>query len=128
MAESEVVGAYASPCVSNSTAVQRLAGRLAGPEHELERLIIPLAGVDRRLEQHLALTVGRLRAPGEQERVAEHHYILGAPQIEMPDPQLLVDERDQLQDLGAPRAATFRSKAQATCTASTSGIQVKAMW
>ncbi len=46
----------------------------------------------------------------------------------MPDPELLVDEGDELQDLGAPALRHLRSKAEATCSASTSSIQVKATW
>src|SRR5947209_9386939 len=65
--------------------VHRLARRLAGPHHELERLVIALAGVDRGVEQHLALPSGGLDAAGEEQGVAEHDDAILVPQVEMPN-------------------------------------------
>ena len=33
--------------------------------------------------------------------MAEHHHVVARPQVEMPDPELLVDQRDQALHLGA---------------------------
>src|SRR4051812_10713495 len=79
--------------------VERLAGGFAGPEDELERLVVAFAGVGGGFEQHLALAVRRLRAAGQEQGVAEHDDVLALPEIEVADPKLLVDEGDQLQDL-----------------------------
>src|SRR5262249_50632378 len=81
--------------------VERLARRLAGPDHELERWIISFAGVERGREQRLALPAGGLDAPGEQQRVPVHDQAVLDPEIEMPDPHLLVDQRGELLHLGA---------------------------
>ncbi|CAH1663875.1 hypothetical protein CHELA40_15479 [Chelatococcus asaccharovorans] len=78
--------------------VEGLPGALARPHDELERLIIAFARLGRRAQQHLALAVVGLRATGEQQRMAEHDHVLARPEIEMPDPELLVDECHELQD------------------------------
>src|SRR5579863_1190444 len=49
----------------------RLARAATRPQHELERLVIGLAGVERRLDHRAALRVGSPRAPREAKRVAE---------------------------------------------------------
>ena len=79
-------------------------GGLAGPDHELEGREIALAGIERGDEQRLALPAGGLDAAGQHQRVAEHHHAFLGPQVEMADPQLLVDQRDQLLHFGAARA------------------------
>src|SRR6185312_13343811 len=79
--------------------VDRLAGALAGPNHKLERGVIALDRVDRTLKLRLALASARIRAASEQKRVPEHHHALVRPQVEMPDPKLFVDDRQELQYL-----------------------------
>src|ERR1044071_3641948 len=70
--------------------VEGRAGLLAGPNHELEGREIALAGVQRAGQQRLALLAGRLDAAGKHQRMAEHHHAVGGPEVEVPDPQLLV--------------------------------------
>src|SRR5436309_11926845 len=53
--------------------LERVARRLAGPDHELERRIIALAGIERGRQQRLALPPGCFHAAGEHERVPIHH-------------------------------------------------------
>ena len=54
-----------------------------------------------------ALPMRRLGAARQQQGVAEHDDVLGAPQVEMADPELLVDPRDELQDLQAAAIRHF---------------------
>src|SRR6266481_1265673 len=72
---------------------ERLARALAGPQHELEGLVVALAGVERDAEQSFALGVCRRDAAGEHERMTEHDEAVIDPDVEMSDPKLLVDER-----------------------------------
>src|SRR5215813_4147422 len=58
---------------------ERLGGALAGPDDELECLIVAFAGVERRAERRLALQARGRDAAGEQEGVAEHHQPVGEP-------------------------------------------------
>src|SRR5882757_624608 len=80
---------------------ERLARRFAGPDHELERRIITLARFERCCQQRLALPSGSLDASGQHERMPEHHQSVLAPEIKMPDPHLLVDQRGQQLHFGA---------------------------
>ncbi len=50
------------------------------------------------------------------------------PHVEMADPQLLVDQRDQRLDLGRRASGTLRSKAEAMCRLSRSCIQLNETW
>src|SRR4029077_1362635 len=79
---------------------QRFAGVLAGPKHELERLVMALASTERDAEQSLALRICGLDAAREHQRVAEHDDAVLEPDVEMSDPKLLVDERRELSHLG----------------------------
>src|SRR5262249_55537283 len=85
--------------------IKRSARRLARPHHELESGEIPLAGVERRPQQRLALPPRGFDAAGEHQCVSIHDEPVLGPQIEMSDPHLLVDQRDQLLHLAA---ATLR--------------------
>src|SRR5271163_2365501 len=76
----------------------RLARLAIRPQDELERLVIGLAGVESRLDHGAALRVVRARASRQAQSVAKHHYVLLAPLIEMPKPQLFVDELRQFAD------------------------------
>src|SRR4051812_42882564 len=68
---------------------------LARPHHELERREIALAGVDGAGEHRFALR-GRGGEPARQyQGLAMHDHASGGPQVEMPDPQLLVDRGHQ---------------------------------
>ena len=49
---------------------KRLARVLAGPQHELEGLVVALAGIERHAEQHLALAVGRRDSAAEHKGMA----------------------------------------------------------
>src|SRR5260221_11949997 len=84
--------------------IQRLAGALAGPHHELEGLVVAFAGIERDAEHRLALAIGRSDAGGEHDGMAEHDDTVIEPSVEMPDPELLIDQRGELDDFAA---ATF---------------------
>src|SRR5271163_2117577 len=71
--------------------IERFLGAAAGPEDELERLIMFLARRERRVDDRAALQIAGLRAASEAMGVAEHDDVLLAPEIEMAQPQLLVD-------------------------------------
>src|SRR5262249_10081202 len=83
--------------------VDRLAGGLAGPQHELERLVVAFARLERGAERGLALRPRRPDAAGEQQGVAVHDQTVVEPQVEVADPELLVHAGDQLDHLVAPR-------------------------
>src|SRR5438105_6827681 len=72
--------------------VDRLARRLAGPDHELECRVMAFAGVGGGRQHRLALLGGCGRPAGEDQRLAEHHQARLEPEVEMPDPELLVDQ------------------------------------
>src|ERR1043166_4267219 len=83
--------------------VERLARVFAGPDHELKGLEIALAGLERCIEQRLALPAGALAPPRERHRRAEHDDAVVGPHVEMADPELLVDQPDQRHHLGPAR-------------------------
>src|ERR1700692_3247308 len=83
---------------------QRLAGTLARPKHELERLVMAFAGIERDAEQGLALGVRCRDAAGEDKGVTEHDDAVIDPDIEMSDPELFIDERRELDHFGASAA------------------------
>src|SRR4051794_33323557 len=83
--------------------VERFARALARPDHELERLEITLRGIERGVEERLALPPCYFDAPCEQQRVAEHHHAILDPHVEVANPKLLVDQGDQLEHLRAAR-------------------------
>src|SRR5450756_2956846 len=74
---------------------------LAGPDYELERRVIALAGVDGADQHGLALRGGGGEAAGQHQRLAVHDHAGVGPDVEMPDPQLLVDGGDQPLHLAA---------------------------
>src|SRR5215216_8123147 len=74
--------------------VHRLARARARPHDELEGLVVAFASIDGGVEQHFALTAGGLDAAGEHECVAKHDHAVLAPQVEMAEPELLVDLAD----------------------------------
>ena len=84
--------------------VERLARAFPRPDHKLEGGEMPLAGVERGAEQRLALLAGGLDAARQYQRVAEHDDAFLHPQIEMADPHLLVDQRDQRRHLARAAA------------------------
>src|SRR5690242_18765249 len=79
--------------------VERLAGALAGPEHELERLIVAFAGFERSGEQGFALRPRWGDATCQNQRVAVHRKTVLEPEIKMPDPKLFVHPGDELHGL-----------------------------
>src|SRR5690606_23060669 len=80
---------------------ESLAAILAGPDDELEGLIVALAGLERGAQQRLALTLGGDGAV-EHEALAEHDQAFASPDVEMAEPALLVDLRDEAIDLREP--------------------------
>src|SRR5690606_21747929 len=82
---------------------ERVRGALASPYHELEGLIVEIAGIGGRAQQRLALLRADFSPARQQVRIAEQHHALVIPDVEMADPELLVDERDQLLDFGTAR-------------------------
>ena len=94
------IKAHASPMVSNSDSLERLLRRLAGPDHELEGLEIALAGLHCDLDQGFALARIGFGAAGQEQGMAVHDHAVGIPDVEMADPQLLVDQGDELQEVG----------------------------
>ncbi len=95
-------GAHASPEVSNIAASSASRALLPAQTTNWNAGEIALAGVERGAEQRLALLAGGFDAAGQHQRVAEHHDAFVGPEIEMADPQLLVDQRDQSLNFGAP--------------------------
>src|SRR6185503_15539284 len=69
---------------------QSLAAVLAGPDDELEGLVVALARLEGGLEQSLALVGGGER-PVEHQALAEHDQPFLRPHIEVAEPELLVD-------------------------------------
>ncbi len=92
---------HAWPCVSSMVAGSASSGDLAGPQHELKGLVIALARFQRRPEQCLALARMGLGAREQQAMAVEQHPVL-LPQVEMAEPELLVDEREEPIDLVQP--------------------------
>ncbi len=77
---------YASPSVSNIAALMASAARFPGPDHELERGVIALAGVDGADQHGLALR-GRGGQPARQhQRLPVHDHAGVGPDVEMADP------------------------------------------
>src|SRR3984957_7256946 len=73
----------------------RLARRAIRPQDELERLVIGLTGFESRIHPGGALRVVRARASRQAQSVTKHHHVLLAPLVEMPKPQLFIDELRQ---------------------------------
>src|ERR1700693_727619 len=89
-------GASSLACGLEHGGIEGLAGSLAGPDHELEGREIALAAIERGPQQSFALPARGFHAARQDQRVPVHHDAVLGPQIEMPDPHLLVDQRDQL--------------------------------
>src|SRR5262245_29837567 len=102
-----VVASLRLPLRVEHGGVERLARRLARPDDELEGGEVALAGVECGCEQRLALPARRFDAAGKHQRVAIHDQSVLNPQVEMPDPHLLVDERDELLHLAAAALRHF---------------------
>src|ERR1700741_1844060 len=77
-----------------------LARRLAAPQHELEQGVEALAFLDRRLAARLGLLEAHRFALADQRGVAEHDQARSRPELEMAEPQLLVDEADPFINCG----------------------------
>src|SRR5262245_27927065 len=67
----------------------RLARAGAGPQDELDRLVVALAGVDGGVARNLALPPRGFDSARQDEGMAEHHHAVLAPPVEMAEPQLL---------------------------------------
>src|SRR5687767_10699839 len=77
---------------------ERLAAFPAGPDYKLEGLIVALARLERGAQQRFTLC-GRGNGAIQHEALAEHDEALLRPQIEVPEPELLVDLGNQPVDL-----------------------------
>src|SRR6266540_6298863 len=111
MGKAEPAAGAASTSTSNSSGLrlagglehggfERFAGALARPDDELERRVIALAGIKGVRQQHLALPPRGFDAARKHERMTKHHEPIVGPEIEVPDPHLGVDHRDQSLDFG----------------------------
>src|SRR5207302_1897678 len=80
-----------------------LPRRLARPDDELESREIALGGVERGCKNRFALPPGRRDAARQYQSMAEHDDAVLSPDIEVSDPQLLVDQCDQFLHLRQPR-------------------------
>src|SRR5580693_10612668 len=70
----------------------RLARRAIRPQDELKRLVIGLTGFESRIHHGRALCIVRARASRQAQSVTKHYHVLLAPLVEMPKPQLFIDE------------------------------------
>ena len=84
-------------------AVSASTGDLPPHDHELERRVEALALGDRDIDQVLHAARRSVGALAQQQRMAEHRQVLVRPEVEMPEPQLLVGHRQQ----GVDRLALF---------------------
>jgi Seven Residue Repeat len=75
--------------------VHRLACRFSRPDHELKSRVIALASIERTAERRLALPVRHRNAADQQHGMAKHHHSALRPNLEMADPQLLIDGGDE---------------------------------
>src|SRR5690606_41038997 len=80
---------------------QGLAAVLARPDDELEGLVVALTSLERGAEQGLALALGGDGAV-EHEALTEHDQTFARPNVEMSEPKLLVDLRDETIDFREP--------------------------
>src|SRR5262249_23874728 len=78
--------------------VERLARRLARPDHELKGGEIALACLERRAEQALTLAAAGLDDACQHLGVTVHDQAVRRPKIEVTDPHLLIDLRNQQLD------------------------------
>src|SRR5215468_1100502 len=74
---------------------QRLGRALAGPHHVLEGGIEALAFADRHLDEVIELLGREPRRAAQGDGMAEHRQAFLGPQIEVPQPHLLVDQGQQ---------------------------------
>src|SRR3954463_669554 len=81
----------------------RLLRSLARPQHELEDRVEALAFLDRRLDQGLGMAEGEGAAivAFQEGGVAEEDEAAVRPELEMAEPELLVDQPDRFVDRGA---------------------------
>ena len=84
---------------ASNASPERPPNRDHGPDDKLEGLEIALTCFDSGDQQALDLLDVGIGAAGQQQRLAKHDEAFVAPQIEMADPQLLVDRRQQPHDL-----------------------------
>src|ERR1700722_20035146 len=93
--------------------VHRLASGLACPHHELECWEVALTRIERSTEHCLALPNRSAAAAGKNKRIAKHYHAAPRPDIEVTDPQILVDEGDELPHVGKPQLR--HSNVKGTC-------------
>src|ERR1700730_5341016 len=87
--------------------IECVARALAGPDHELEGLKVAFAGLHGGPEQSLALIIRRRAAARQYQGLPEHDQAVLLPEIEVPDPELFVHLRDQLDDFTATKRGNF---------------------
>ena len=105
----------------------RLGSGFAGKDDKLKSLVVAFACAHRAGENSLTLMAVQLGPAGEQNGMPEHDHSVARPNVEVPDPELLIDERDERSKLQKTRGRHFEVEGQATCNASTSASQVKAI-
>jgi PhoD-like phosphatase len=80
----------------------------AGPGYKLERRVVLIACVDGSGQEHLALSTGRLDPTGKQECMTKHNETICGPELEMSEPHLRVDHRNEALDLGVASFWSFK--------------------
>jgi hypothetical protein len=88
--------AHASPAASTSAGVERVARLLVAPQHELERRVEPVAFGDRALDRELRHLQAEHALAAEHQPVAVKQHPAVRPDVEVAEPELLVDQREQL--------------------------------
>src|SRR5690606_40994689 len=76
--------------------VYSLLRLLRTADHEVEGRIVPVRGLDRRVDHRGGLRQRGPLAEGQGQRVAEDDLAVLGPHLEMPHPGALVDQPDQL--------------------------------
>src|SRR3984893_19015666 len=73
----------------------RLGTGCAGTDDKLKSLVVTFACAHRAGENGLTLMAVQRGAAGEQNGMPEHDHSVIRPNVEMPDPELFIDERDE---------------------------------
>src|SRR5262249_6086589 len=76
--------------------VERFTSGFSRPNDELEGRNVALTGAERVRQEGLALLAGNLNAASKNQSMPVHHQAILIPEVEMSDPQLLVDHGGKL--------------------------------
>src|SRR6202023_1880022 len=85
----------------------RLGTGFAGPDDKLKSLVVAFACAPRAGQNGLTLIAGQLGPAAEQNGMSEHDHPVIRPNVEMPDPELFIDERDERGNLHKARGRDF---------------------